>query len=159
MDISKLTTSDKVIAGSGIVLFIAYFLPWFTADAGIVSVSISGGDVGFLWATLPMLLGLVAAGLVIANKLFDVTLPDLPIPWGQAFLGAGALAAVLVVLKLLIGEDADGASAFGIDVSRGFGIFLAALAAIGLAAGGFLKYQEGDDTPAAGGGGGGTAPF
>lgn len=157
MDLSKLSTGDRVIVASGGVLFIAYFLPWFTADAGFVSVSASGGDVGFLWATLPMLLGLAAAGVIIASKLFDVTLPDLPIPWGQALLGAGALAALLVVLKLLIGEDAGGAEALGIDVSRGFGIFLAALAAIGLAAGGFLKMQETDS--AAPGGDGGTSPF
>lgn len=158
MDLNKLSTSDKVIAGSGILLFIAYFLPWFTADAGIVSVDATGGDVGFLWATLPMLLGLIMAGVVIATKLFDVKLPDLPVPWGQAMLGAGALAAVLVVLKLIIGEDTDGAEALGIDISRGIGIFLATIAALGLAAGGFLKLQEGDDAPA-GGGDGGTAPF
>jgi hypothetical protein len=157
VDLNKLTTSDKVIAGSGILLFIAYFLPWFTADAGIVSVDATGGDVGFLWATLPMLLGLVMAGVVIANKLFDVKLPDLPVPWGQAMLGAGALAAVLVVLKLIIGEDADGAEALGIDISRGIGIFLATIAALGLAAGGYLKFQEGDDARATGNGG--SAPF
>ena len=157
MDLNKLSTSDKVIAGSGILLFIAYFLPWFTADAGIVSVDATGGDVGFLWATLPMLLGLVMAGVVIASKLFDVKLPELPVPWGQAMLGAGALAAVLVVLKLIIGEDADGAEALGIDISRGIGIFLATIAALGLAAGGFLQLQEGDDAPA--GGGTGSAPF
>ncbi|MFZ6004002.1 MAG: hypothetical protein ACOYXM_08725 [Actinomycetota bacterium] len=158
MDLNKLTTSDKIIAGSGIVLFIAYFLPWFEADAGIVSVTASGGDVGFFWATLPMLIGLVLAAAVIANKLFDVKLPDLPVPWGQAFLGAGALAALLVVLKLIIGEDADGAEAFGIDISRSFGIFLAALAAIGLAVGGYLKMQEGDSGSSAGDGPG-SAPF
>lgn len=151
---NKLTTSDKIIAGSGIVLFIAYFLPWFKVDFGPLggSASASGGDVGFFWATLPMLLGLIAAGAVIANKLFDVKLPDLPIPWGQAFLGAGALAALLVVLKLLIGEDPSSI------VKRSFGLFLAALASIGLAAGGFLKFQEGDDsTPS--GSGSGSAPF
>lgn len=157
MDLNKLTTADKVIAGSGIVLFIAYFLPWFKADAGIVSVSASGGDVGFLWATLPMLLGLIAAAIVIATKLFDVKLPDLPAPLGQILLGIGALAAVLVVLKLIIGEDDDAAAAVGIDISRSFGIFLAALAAIGLAVGGYLKMQEGDERPVTGGSG--TAPF
>ncbi len=154
MDLNKLTTSDKIIAGSGLVLFIAYFLPWFKVDFGPLggSVSASGGDVGFFWATLPMLLGLIAAGVVIANKLFDVKLPDLPIPWGQAFLGAGGLAALLVVLKLLIGEDPSSI------VKRSFGLFLAALAALGLAAGGFLKFKEdADGSPASGGSG--SAPF
>lgn len=152
---NKLTTSDKIIAGSGIVLFIAYFLPWFKVDFGPLggSASASGGDVGFFWATLPMLLGLIAAGVVIATKLFDVKLPDLPIPWGQAFLGAGALAALLVVLKLLIGEDPSSI------VKRSFGLFLAALASLGLAAGGFLKFQEGDDSAPPTGGGSGSAPF
>jgi hypothetical protein len=158
VDLSKLDTGDKVIAGSGIVLFIAYFLPWFTADSDFGSASANGSDVGFLWATLPMLLGLALAGLVIATKLFDAKLPELPFPWVQAYLGAGVLAAILVVLKLIIGEDADGAEAFGIEVSRSFGIFLAALAAIGLAVGGFLKFQAGEDTSTTGGDTG-TAPF
>ncbi|MEX2294474.1 MAG: hypothetical protein WD691_11855 [Acidimicrobiales bacterium] len=140
MDLNKLNTADKVIAGSGILLFIAYFLPWFKVDFGSFggSVSASGSDVGFLWATLPMLLGLIAAGTVIATKLFDVKMPDLPIPLGQALLADGAIAAVLVVLKLIIGEDPTSI------VDRAFGLFVAAIAAIGLAVGGFLKFQEGD---------------
>jgi hypothetical protein len=149
VDLSKLTLSDKIIAGSGILLFIAYFLPWFKVDGFGDSVSWSGGDVGFLWSTFPMLIGLVMAGVVIASKMFDVKLPDLPIPWGQALLGAGALAALLVVLKLLIGED---------YVDRAYGLFIAAIAAIGLAVGGYLKFQEGDTAPSAGGDTG-TAPF
>ncbi len=155
MDMNKLTTSDKVIAGSGILLFIAYFLPWFKIDNGLGdSVSFSGGDVGFLFSTLPMLLGLLMAGAVIANKLFDVKLPDLPIPWGQAFLGAGVLAALLVLLKLLIGEEV-----FGFDLDRGFGLFIATLAAIGLAVGGFMKYSAKEDDRPATGGNTGSAPF
>ena len=151
----KLTTSDKVVAGSGLLLFIASFLPWFGLEG--YPGSGNGWDVGFLWAGLPALLGLAAAGVVIATKMGDVKLPDLPITWGQAFLGAGALSALLVVLKLLIGYEVCG---FGtcIDLDRKWGMFLAAIAALGLAAGGFLKYQEGDDAPAAGGDTG-TAPF
>jgi len=157
VDLNKLTTSDKVIAGSGIVLFIAYFLPWFKVDFGQFggSVSASGGDVGFLWSTFPMLIGLLLAGSVIATKLFDVKLPDMPVPLGQIYLGLGGLAAVLVVLKLLIGEDPSEL------VKRSFGLFIAAIAAIGLAAGGFLKFQEGDAAapPPSAGGGAGSAPF
>ncbi len=149
MDINKLSLSDKIIVGSGILLFIAYFLPWFKVSIeGFEDIPGTGGsatangsDVDFIWSTLPMLIGLVMAGVIIASKLFDVKLPDLPVTWGQAHLGLGALAAFLVVLKLLIGEDGG----FGIEVSRSFGLFLAALAAIGLAAGGFLMFKEGGD--------------
>ncbi len=156
MDLNKLTTSDKVVAGSGLLLFIASFLPWFGID-GFSGANGNGWDAGFLWGGLPALLGLVAAGVVLATKLGDVKLPDLPITWGQALLAAGALSAVLVVLKLLIGHEI---CAFGecLDLDRKWGLFVAAIAAIGLAVGGFLKYQEGDDAPATGGDTG-TAPF
>ena len=165
MDINKLSLSDRIIVASGILLFIAYFLPWFKVSIeGFEdipgtggSATASGSDVDFLWSTLPMLIGLVMAGVIVASKLFDVKLPDLPVTWGQAHLGLGALAAFLVVLKLLMGHEF---CAFGecVDLDRKWGMFVAAIAALGLAAGGFLKYQEGDDAPAAGGTTG-SAPF
>jgi hypothetical protein len=158
VDLNKLNTGDKVVVGSAIVLFIAYFLTWFTVEIdGFGSAgNASGSDVGFLWSTFPMLIGLALAGLVIASKLFDVKLPELPVPWGQVFLGAGALAAILVILKLLIGESDEGIP--GVEVNRSFGLFLATLAAIGLAVGGYLKMQAGEDTPTTGSDTG-TAPF
>ena len=163
MDLNKLTLADRIILGSGIVLFIAYFLTWFTVEfdgsefgfGG--SADAKGSDVDFIWSTFPMLIGLLLAGLVVASKLFDVKLPELPITWGQAFLGAGALAAILVVLKLIIGESDEGIP--GVEVNRGIGIFLASLAAIGLAVGGFLKMQSGEDDVRAADGDTGSAPF
>ncbi len=133
MDLSKLTTSDKVIAGSGIVLFIASFLPWFKLDFLGESVTANGWDVGFFWAGIPGLLGLAAAGAVLASKLGDVKLPELPVGWGQAFLIAGAVSAAIVLLKLIMGED---------FVDRAWGLFLATIAALAFAAGGYLKFQE-----------------
>ncbi|MEL7210391.1 MAG: hypothetical protein AAGK32_19535 [Actinomycetota bacterium] len=143
MDLSKLSMGDKVIAGSALAYFIFMFFPWFELDLGPGDIFISGTadangfDVGFLWGFFPLLLALIMVAIV-AVKAFspDTELPELPIGYGQLLLGLGSLAAVLVVLKLLIGED---------FFSRQFGLFLAALAAIGLAAGGFLKMQEGDE--------------
>ena len=149
MDLTKLTTSDKIIVVSGLVLFVASFLTWFKVDFGFGTATFSGWDVGFFWGGIPALLGLAAAGVVIASKMFDVTLPDLPIPWGQAMLGAGGISAFIVVLKLLTGYH---------SIDRGFGLFLATLAALGFAGGGFMKLQEGGDSPGAGGGSG-SAPF
>lgn len=160
MDLNKLTLADKVIAGSAIALFIFMFFPWFTVEVeggGFFrdfSEDFSGFDVGFLWGTLPMLLGLVMLTHVALSRFAEqVQLPE--VPWGRIHLGFGIAAAVLVILKLLIGEDGgvDGATldTAGVDISRAFGIFLSALAAIGLAVGGFFKYQEGED--GAGGGG------
>jgi hypothetical protein len=154
VDLNKLTTSDKIIAGSGILLFIAYFLPWFKVDFGPLggSATASGGDVDFLWSTLPMLIGLVMAGVIIASKLFDVKLPELPVPWRNVHLGLGILAALLVVLKLIMGEDPSEI------IERAYGLFIAAIAAIGLAVGGYLMFQAGEDAPTTGGSTG-SAPF
>lgn len=135
MDLNKLSLSDKVIAGSAIGLLIFSFLPWFELDFGPFgsSVTINGWE-WFLWGIVPVLLGLVMLAQVAITAFSPETkLPDLPVTWGQVHLGAGALAAILVVLKLLMGQT-------GWD--RSFGLFLSALAAVGLAAGGFLRFQE-----------------
>ncbi len=136
MDLNKLTLSDKVIAGSAIGLLIFSFLPWFKVDFGILgagNLTINGWE-WFLWGIIPVLLGLIMlAQIAITVFAPDTKLPDLPVTWGQVHLGAGALAALLVVLKLLMGQT---------GWERSFGLFLSAVAAVALAAGGFLKFQE-----------------
>lgn len=134
MDLSKLTTSDKVIAGSGIVLFIASFLPWFKVSAFGFTATANGWDVGFIWAGLPALLGLLSAGIVLATKLGTVEMPKMQVTSGQMMLAAGAISAFFVVLKLLIGEDGP--------IDRSYGLFLATIASLGLLYGGFLAFKE-----------------
>lgn len=159
MDLSKLSLGDKVIAGSGLALLIFWFFPWFKYDfGGFTNYSVKqAGTHFFFTGTIPMLLGLVMIAWVIATKLAQIDLPELPIPQGLLLLGLGGLAAILVVLRLLIGGDDAGTDV----LDRSFGIFLATLAAVGLAAGGFLKFQEdGGELPKTGGGStdGGSQP-
>ncbi len=167
MDMSKLTTGDKVIGVSAILLFVFSFLDWFKVSANIdagelggdlsQSLSENGWGIGFLWAGIPVLLGLAMLAIVLVSRLSPDT--DLPnVAWPQILLGMGVVAALLVVLKLLIGVDEGdlipGADAipdeffddFDIDVSRQFGIYLSALAAIGLAVGAFLRMREVEPT-------------
>lgn len=149
MDLSKLSTSDKVVAGSGLALLIFSFFPWYGVEG------FDGGRNGwdyFLFGIIPVLLGVAMVAVVAIKAFSDTELPDLPIPWGQAMLIAGAVAAILVVLKLLIGDDV-----LGFDLDRKFGLILSALSAIGLAIGGYLKSQETGERPS--GGGSGSAPF
>jgi hypothetical protein len=148
VDFSKLKTSDWVIVISAIVLFVASFLDWFEAElegfGRTFSTGGNGWDVGFFWAGIPVIIGLVMLA-VVAIRAFspERRLPDLPVGWGQALFVAGLIAAVIVVLKLLIGEDVpDDAAEAGVEINRSFGLYLATLAAIGLAVGGFLKWQE-----------------
>lgn len=157
MDLSKLTLSDKVILGSGLALLIFSFLPWF----GKAGYSRNGWSY-FLFGVIPVLLMLAIVALVALTRFGTNTkLPDLPIPWGLALLIAAGLAALLILLKLLFGDDVSG---FGgsIDLDRQYGLYISLLAALGLVAGCFLRFQEegGTTTTSRGGTSGGpTTPF
>lgn len=144
MDLKKLSRTEQIIGASAIVMFIASFLPWFTASyKGFASTSINAwsSDVGFFWGVVPVLLALgLLAHIVITHFVENVKLPDWP--WPMIYMVGGIAAAALVILKLLIGIDTHGAGVLGVDVSRGIGIFLAALAGLGLAYGGFTYNRE-----------------
>lgn len=148
MDLSRLSTGDKVLAGSGLALFVFSFFPWFSYD-GFYDISESGWDYT-MTGIVPTLIALALVAYVVVTKVLDnVTLPELPVPYGLVVLGLAGLAALLVVLRLLIGGD-DGGSDL---LERSIGLFLAVLAALGLAAGAFLKFQEeGGQLPTKGGG-------
>jgi hypothetical protein len=151
VDLSKFSTADKLIVGGGLAYLVCMFLPWY----GLAGGSNTGWDY-FLGGILPLLLILISAGRILLLQLSPETkLPDLPVSWGQAHLIAGAAAAVIVLLRLIIGSD-ECALGFCIDLDRKFGLFLALIAAAVVAYGGFLKSKDADEAPAAGGG---TAPF
>lgn len=160
MDLNKLSTSDKLIAGGGIVYLIAMFLPWYGIDVpfGGGSYNNSGWDY-FIGGIVPLILIAIMVAHVLVTALApDTKLPDLPLPWGQVHLIAGGAAAAIVLLRLVIGSDNVGSIDVGVSLDRKFGLILALLAALVVAFGGFQKSQQTGESPAAGGGGG-SAPF
>jgi hypothetical protein len=136
--VSQLSMGQKLIAGGGILMLIASFLPWYKVSFSVAqigfstSVSRSGWQSpGGIWSILAVLLAVAMAGVVIA-RLANVALPDLgSVTWGQAMLGGGVAVAVLVVIKLLNHSS-----------NLSFGFFLGIIAAVALAAGGYLLYSE-----------------
>ena len=145
MDLTKLTMSDKVIAISGILLFIPIsFLDWFAASAkGLPGVGSSGGNA---WDfTLTWLAVLIGIGMVVlvALKLFDVKLPEMGnVSWGTCFLVMGSVAFAFVLIKTIAGVSVPDGAEDIIDISRKIGLFLGLIASAGLAAGGYLRLQE-----------------
>ena len=159
MDLNKLSTSDKLIAGGGIAYLIFMFLPWYGIDVPFAGSYDNNGWDYFIGGILPLILIAIMVAHVLVTAFSPSTkVPDLPLPWSQVHLFAGVAAAVLVLLRLVIGSDDVGSVDAGIDLDRKFGLFLALIAAVVVAGGGFLKSQEGDSSPSSGGGSG-SAPF
>lgn len=149
----QLSTGEKLVGGGGILLFIASFFDWFTAKVsleGFASVSNgeSGwGDPGSIWSLIAILVAIVLAALVVVKALGTVQLPALPsgVSWGMVFAaGAGIiiLAMILKAWRITAVDACGGAGELGIDCSSGFGIgfFIAVIAAIAMAAGGYMLY-------------------
>jgi hypothetical protein len=156
--VDNLTTSDKLILGGGIVYLIAMFMPWWGIDTPIGTFSNSGWDY-FLGGWIPLIIiAVLAAHVAITRFSPDTKIPDLPIPWSQGYLAAGITAAVIVVLRLLISSDDVGNVDTNIDLDRKYGLFIAVIAAICVAAGSVMKGKE-DDAGTVPGGDTGTAPF
>lgn len=138
MDLNKLTLGDRVIAISGIVLFVFSFFDWFTAEIGGETL-----DSGNAWDfTLPMLAVLIGIAMVVivALKAFGVALPE-SVPWGLVLLVMGVIVFAFILIKLIAGVDVAGP--FDIDVKRKIGIFVGVIAGAGLAVGGYLNFQAG----------------
>jgi hypothetical protein len=150
----KLNTADRVVVVSTIVLIVSPWLDWFEATfpGGLVSgtATINGWDVEerLFWVVIPFVLAVLSLAAVVIRAGFRrIELPALPIGYGQAIFFAGVASAGLVLMKVLLGESVR-ALVVGttviedIDVSRSYGIFVALLAAVGFAVGGYLKWQN-----------------
>lgn len=159
MDLNKLTTADKLIVGGGLAYLIFMFLPWYGIDIPFGGSYDNKGWDYLLGGVLPLILILVMAAQVLIRAFSpDTKLPDLPIPWSQVHLFAGVAVAVILLLRTIIGSDDVGSIDVGVDLDRKIGLFLALIAAIVVAVGGYLKSQEGD-APATPTGDTGNAPF
>jgi hypothetical protein len=146
VDSSKLGVGEIVAGISGLALFVFMFLPWYGVD------SVGGFEVGGFDASawkafsfvdvLLFLVAVVVTGLVIL-QMADST-PDLPAPTAQIIMIAGAVALVLIAFRLLFMPDLDSSAIdIEVDLGRKIGVFLALIAAGGIAYGGWRATQEG----------------
>ncbi|MGH8985071.1 MAG: hypothetical protein ACRDY6_14505 [Acidimicrobiia bacterium] len=146
MDLNKLTLGDRVVVVSGVLLLIFAFFPWFDYDIrGFEELGSVGSQSGFdffLFGIIPVILGLAMIAQIAVSRFSTTEMPKVgSLRWGQIHVILGAIAAALVVLLVLLGDEESG---FGITVDgdRQVGLFLAALAALGLLGGGLLKMRD-----------------
>ena len=136
MDFSKFKTSDWLMIGGGVAMFIlGLALDWTSVDTGFGSVTLDGPFNYFLTGGLAWLL-VVAVGALAAA----LALEKLPTtqPWPLIFIGATGLAVLLMLIQLLIGgrEGTD----------RGIGMIGAFIWAAVALAGAYLNFQASGGT-------------
>jgi hypothetical protein len=147
MDASRLRTGELVAAVSGVALLIIMFLPWFGFSVGgaeavedITGVSVNVPEVSAdfnAWESFDFIdlvlfvTAVVAIALGVATAMSQTV--NLPVATSALTAGLGILATVLVVYRVL---DTPG------DSDRKYGLFLGLIAAIGIAAGGWMSMQE-----------------
>lgn len=129
------TGADRMILVAGLVFVVSTFLPWFGASAGGFSSSVSGWSSGGL-GLLAVLFGFAATAFAVIRVLgMKITLP-MEDKMLYLVLGAGAFAFTLI---RMLTYPKGGAGILGISIGPKWGIFVALVAAVGLAWGGLQK--------------------
>jgi hypothetical protein len=125
-DWAAVSRATWIAAGSAIVLFLSCFLTWYSFSI----LSLSGTHEGL--GKLILLLSIVAL-VVIGLELFAANV-TLPLPSSLILIGIGGISALFALIKMLDKPASQ--------LSIGFGLYLALIASIALAVGGYLKLQE-----------------
>jgi hypothetical protein len=166
-DRSRIGEGEMIAGASGLVLLIDLWFDWYgvkiSGGGGVLSgVSIGAGNAWEVFSLIDIILFLVsllAIGLAVLRGLDRV--PETPWPTGTIVAGAGGLA-VLLILFRLIDSPIDTGGLPNIDVTRRYGIFIGLIAAAGVAYGGWRAMQESGATfgsfGAGGAGGAAAAP-
>ncbi len=168
MELDRLSLGEKIAAGSAVLLFIFMFFDWFGAEVSSVtgfSGEVPGG--GNAWESLDIIPIFLMAAIVVALGVAVIRLTDAdfepPISANAVVAALGGLAVLLIAYRIL---DAPGGGDFGgvtVDTTLKLGIFLALLAAGGIAYGGYSAMREegmtfGDAADRLSGGGGDGEP-
>lgn len=140
MDFNKFKTSDWLIIGGGVGIFIFGFFNWVTVSFDGVDLGAGGNVFDFFWTgTIPWILVIAAA--VVTFLLVQGTLKQDQLPWPIVLLAATALASLLLLIRLIF-NPIEGADEFGADVGRGIGMILSVLSALVATAGVYLNFQS-----------------
>jgi hypothetical protein len=173
MEVDNLTTGDRVIGVSALLLLAFSFLDWLGEKAtGLADVDPSNSASKNAWA-YPVTMIAVVIGCVmlisVVLKMLDANQPTAigPLSWNQVLFLAGLVAFLLIAIKLIVGPgswtDAGGhrlsfdllsklcrgltPGCEGVVKTRGIGIILGVIAGAGLAVGGYLGVKEDHSAP------------
>jgi len=124
LEAARWTRADRIAGIATLVLFISLFLPWFTYNYGLGSVSVDGLWHG--WMYLVLLLCLAIFVYLVVKAGFAESPLKLPLAEEQLLLIATGINAVLTILAFLLKPGGIGFSGIG----WGFGAFVGLIAAV-----------------------------
>lgn len=144
-DFDKLGFGEKVIGISVVALFLFMYLDWFG-----VEVSGPGGSVGLgganAWQALDLtplflvgtvVLSLLSLALRVSNLDYEP-----PISANAGITVLGGISVLLILVQIVNPPSLGQVSGLPLDATLKFGIFLALIAAAGVAIGGFMAMRE-----------------
>ena len=151
MNLDRLSLGEKLFGVCGLALFVLSFLSLWAkveveSDLAEATQRFNSWDAYGILVDLAIILALVGAILVIARA----ANANLTIPWANVYRGVGAVVAILLVLALVVGPDESGSGSAGgvsVEISRGIGLFIGALLALGMAAGAWLHSEPAETSP------------
>lgn len=171
MDLNRLTQGEKIAGISAILLFIFMFFDWYgvSISGGGETIDLGGG--GNAWDTLDfipilLLVAVVATVAVLFIEASDTDV-DLPVHGAAIITVVGVISFLLILFRIIDTPTFASIGGVSAEGSVKFGIFLALIAAAGMAFGGWRTMQEEGTTfgdaadrlsGGSGGGPGGSAP-
>ena len=148
MSLAKISNGNKILLGAGVLLLLDSFFKWNKVSGGGRSVSFDSAwshGVGPLFGILLLITLIVVALMVLVEQnVVQMTLPTLPIKYSQLVAGLAGLTVVFGIIRFLTHAGGGIPAASGISVGRTFMAWIGLVLIIALAAGAFLRFQEGD---------------
>jgi hypothetical protein len=150
MELDRLSRGEQIAAVSAILLFVFMFFDWFGVEVSGVpgfSGDVAGGG-GSAWDALDVIPLFLMAAIVVAIGVAVIRLTDAdlepPISLNAIVAALGALAVLLILYRIIDppGGGGTGFEGVEVDTTLKLGIFLALVAAAGIAYGGYSAMRE-----------------
>jgi hypothetical protein len=144
---ARLSTGEKISAGSAILLFVVMFFDWFGVEVSDVpgfagTISGNGGSAWDALDVIPLflMLAIVCALAVAVVRLTDADL-ELSISLNAIVAAVGGLAFLLILYRIVFPPDFGSFGGVSVDATLKLGIFLGLIAAAGIAYGGYSAMR------------------